>query len=188
MRFTAATCTGTAAPGLPPQPAGHRPDAADQDPADQPPRPDDQLQLQGCPPLRPLHDLPPGDRPARLRHRRRRQTDAGGLRRPPAPDRRRYHGRPDGQTSSPAGLYLDANGPHPINSFGCTICHGGQGSGTDFTFASHEPNDLKQKEEWEEEHHWREIHHWDEPMLPARFLRVELPEVPPPGDRRPPGR
>ncbi len=39
-----------------------------------------------------------------------------------------------------AGLYLDANGPHPINSFGCTICHGGQGSGTDFTFASHTPD------------------------------------------------
>ena len=46
-----------------------------------------------------------------------------------------------------AGLYLDGNGPHTINSFGCTICHGGQGSGTDFTYASHEPNDLEQKEE-----------------------------------------
>lgn len=69
----------------------------------------------------------------------------------------------------PAGLYLDSNGPHPINSFGCTICHGGQGSGTDFTYASHEPNDLHQKEEWRKEHNWAEIHHWDEPMLPARF-------------------
>jgi mono/diheme cytochrome c family protein len=70
----------------------------------------------------------------------------------------------------PAGLYLDANGPHPINSFGCTICHGGQGSGTDFTYASHEPNDLKEKARWEEKYHWHEIHHWDEPMLPSRFL------------------
>ena len=43
----------------------------------------------------------------------------------------------------PAGLYLDANGPHPINSFGCTICHGGQGSGTDFTYASHTPDSLE---------------------------------------------
>ena len=68
-----------------------------------------------------------------------------------------------------AGLYLDPNGPHPINSFGCTICHGGQGSGTDFTYSSHEPNDLHQKEEWEKKENWREIHHWDEPMLPARF-------------------
>jgi cbb3-type cytochrome oxidase cytochrome c subunit len=70
----------------------------------------------------------------------------------------------------PAGLYLDANGPHKINSFGCTICHGGQGSGTDFTYASHTPNDIRQKEEWQEKEHWREIHHWDEPMLPKRFM------------------
>jgi cbb3-type cytochrome oxidase cytochrome c subunit len=68
-----------------------------------------------------------------------------------------------------AGLYLDANGPHPINSFGCTICHGGQGSGTDFTYASHEPNDLEQKEEWAKKYGWHKIHHWDEPMLPVRF-------------------
>ncbi|AGA26197.1 c-type cytochrome [Singulisphaera acidiphila] len=69
-----------------------------------------------------------------------------------------------------AGLYLDGNGPHKINSFGCTICHGGQGSGTDFTYASHTPNDLKQKEEWEHKNDWHEIHHWDEPMLPSRFM------------------
>ncbi|SIO67279.1 Cytochrome c [Singulisphaera sp. GP187] len=69
-----------------------------------------------------------------------------------------------------AGLYLDGNGPHKINSFGCTICHGGQGSGTDFTYASHTPNDLKQKHEWEHTNNWQEIHHWDEPMLPSRFM------------------
>jgi cbb3-type cytochrome oxidase cytochrome c subunit len=70
----------------------------------------------------------------------------------------------------PAGLYLDSNGPHPINSFGCTICHGGQGSGTDFTYASHTPNDRKQAKEWHEEHEWHEIHFWDFPMLPKRFI------------------
>jgi cbb3-type cytochrome oxidase cytochrome c subunit len=70
-----------------------------------------------------------------------------------------------------AGLFLDGNGPHPINSFGCTICHGGQGSGTDFTFASHEPNDLKERAEWEEKYHWHAIHFWDEPMLPKRFMQ-----------------
>ncbi len=69
-----------------------------------------------------------------------------------------------------AGLYLDANGPHPVNSFGCTICHGGQGSGTDFTYASHTPNDEAEKHEWEHQYNWREIHHWDEPMLPSRFI------------------
>ena len=69
-----------------------------------------------------------------------------------------------------AGLFLDANGPHPINYFGCTICHGGQGSGTDFTYASHEPDNPKQKEDWERNHSWRKIHHWDEPMIPRRFI------------------
>jgi cytochrome c2 len=69
-----------------------------------------------------------------------------------------------------AGLYLDGNGPHKINSFGCTICHGGQGSGTDFTYASHTPNDIPQEKRWEEEQNWHEIHFWDEPMLPKRFV------------------
>src|SRR5262245_205149 len=69
-----------------------------------------------------------------------------------------------------AGLYLDPNGPHPINSFGCTICHGGQGSGTDFTFASHTPGNLEQEEEWKQTYGWQAIHHWDFPMLPQRFV------------------
>ena len=70
----------------------------------------------------------------------------------------------------PAGLYLDSTGPHAINKFGCTICHGGQGSGTSFTFASHTPDTLDQKEHWEKHEDWREMHHWDEPMLPKKFL------------------
>jgi cbb3-type cytochrome oxidase cytochrome c subunit len=70
----------------------------------------------------------------------------------------------------PAGLYLDGNGPHPVNSFGCTICHGGQGSGTDFTFASHTPDTLGQAKHWEHEQQWHEIHMWDYPMLPKRFI------------------
>ena len=69
-----------------------------------------------------------------------------------------------------AGLYLDGNGPHPVNSFGCTICHGGQGSGTDFTFASHTPDTLKEGEKWHEEYGWHSFHFWDFPMLPKRFV------------------
>ncbi len=76
---------------------------------------------------------------------------------------------PKGQVM-PAGLYLDSNGPHPINAFGCTICHGGQGSGTDFTFSSHTPNDIEQREEWVSEHNWQHIHFWDFPMHPKRFI------------------
>ncbi len=69
-----------------------------------------------------------------------------------------------------AGLYLDGNGPHPVNFFGCTICHGGQGSGTDFTFASHTPANVEQEEEWKSQYGWQSMHHWDYPMLPQRFI------------------
>ncbi len=72
----------------------------------------------------------------------------------------------------PAGLYLDGNGPHPINNFGCTICHGGQGSGTDFTYASHTPNSLEQAKEWHEKEGWHQFHFWDYPMLPKRFVEA----------------
>jgi cbb3-type cytochrome oxidase cytochrome c subunit len=70
----------------------------------------------------------------------------------------------------PAGLYLDGNGPHPMNSFGCTICHNGQGSGTDFTYASHSPDSLAQAEEWTKKHGWQNFHFWDFPMHPDRFI------------------
>ena len=69
-----------------------------------------------------------------------------------------------------AGLYLDGNGPHGINKFGCTICHGGNGSGTDFSYSSHEPNSIPEGEEWHKKYGWNEMHHWDEPMLPTRFV------------------
>jgi cytochrome c551/c552 len=103
------------------------------------------------------------------------ETDAAGN---PMPTVHRSHPHlTDGATAVnprgevvPAGLYLDANGPHPINSFGCTICHGGQGSGTTFTYASHHPNDHEQEEAWRAKYDWREMHHWDFPMLPSRFV------------------
>ncbi len=76
---------------------------------------------------------------------------------------------PKGRVVS-AGLYLDGNGPHPINAFGCTICHGGQGSGTDFTFASHTPDSLHEAERWHKEYDWQSFHFWDFPMLPKRFI------------------
>ena len=87
----------------------------------------------------------------------------------------------------PAGLYLDGNGPHPINSFGCTICHGGQGSGTDFTYASHTPDSLKEAEEWDEEYDWHEFHFWDFPMLPKRFIESSCLKCHHRGHRRPAG-
>jgi mono/diheme cytochrome c family protein len=67
-------------------------------------------------------------------------------------------------------LFVDPNSPHPMQKFGCTICHDGQGSGTDFALAAHSPADSRQQEEWEKEYHYHPSHFWDFPMLSSRFV------------------
>jgi mono/diheme cytochrome c family protein len=67
-------------------------------------------------------------------------------------------------------LFVEANSPHPAEKFGCTTCHGGQGSATDFVHAAHTPNDAPQKADWINEHDWVTSHFWDFPMLPKRFV------------------
>ena len=71
------------------------------------------------------------------------------------------HPRPD--------VYLTAASPHPLNDFGCTSCHDGQGSGTSFQNASHTPNDPHQAHEWEHDFKWFNNHFWEYPMQPARM-------------------
>ncbi len=71
-------------------------------------------------------------------------------------------------------LFVDGNSPHPKEKFGCTICHGGQGSATDFYNATHTPNDAEQKKRWQgsgtDAYHWHSNHYWDFPMQPKRFV------------------
>ena len=66
-------------------------------------------------------------------------------------------------------LFVGSTSPHPMQTFGCTICHQGQGSATSFKWASHTPNTPKQGHEWHDEHGWFNNHHWIFPMLPERF-------------------
>lgn len=70
-------------------------------------------------------------------------------------------------------LFVDGNSPHPMEKFGCTICHSGQGSSTSFTLASHSPNDAAQQRRWEapadEGYNWKHIHDWEYSMNPKRF-------------------
>jgi mono/diheme cytochrome c family protein len=68
--------------------------------------------------------------------------------------------------------FVDPNCPHPVEKFGCTICHGGQGSATDFQNADHVPNSAHQAELWEKNHDWERGEFWDYPMLPARFVEA----------------
>ncbi len=67
-------------------------------------------------------------------------------------------------------LFVGANSKHPAEKFGCTACHSGQGSATDFTLAAHTPNDPRARKDWEEHHGWEHQHMWDFPMLPQRFV------------------
>ena len=66
-------------------------------------------------------------------------------------------------------LFVGSLSPHPMAEFGCTICHEGQGSATEFKFASHAPDSLRQRSRWRTEHDWFFNEHWDFPMLPDRF-------------------
>lgn len=67
-------------------------------------------------------------------------------------------------------LFIGSLSPHKLGDLGCTICHEGQGSATDFQWASHTPNTPRQMDEWRDEHGWFDNHHWIFPMYPARFI------------------
>lgn len=67
-------------------------------------------------------------------------------------------------------LFLGATSPHPVDEFGCTICHDGQGSGTSFRWASHMPDTPEAAARWRREHDWQPNPHWEWPMLPRRFV------------------
>lgn len=67
-------------------------------------------------------------------------------------------------------LFVDSNSPHPVEKFGCTACHAGQGSATEFKWTSHTPNDARQTAEWKKEHDWAHNEYWEFPMLPSRFV------------------
>lgn len=67
-------------------------------------------------------------------------------------------------------LFVGPNSKHPAEKFGCTSCHSGQPSGTEFLWASHTPNDHKTKDEWKKKHGWESVHFWDFHMHPKRFI------------------
>jgi mono/diheme cytochrome c family protein len=66
-------------------------------------------------------------------------------------------------------LFVAADSPHPVEKFGCTSCHAGQGSATSFGYAAHTPNDAETAKDWKK-YGWTPSHFWDFPMLPQRFI------------------
>ena len=65
--------------------------------------------------------------------------------------------------------YVSNDSAHPIEQFGCTVCHGGRGRATSFQSATHTPQNEEQKKEWQEKYDWKVDHHWEEPMFPLQF-------------------
>jgi cytochrome c551/c552 len=66
-------------------------------------------------------------------------------------------------------LYVSDSSPHRMATFACTICHEGQGSATEFKWASHTPNSPTQAETWTREQGWMDNPHWIFPMYAQRF-------------------
>ncbi len=85
-------------------------------------------------------------------------------------------------------LFLSSNSPHPMEKFGCTVCHGGSGHSVSFETAAHNPQNPTQAEEWKKKYQWHEMEHWSEKMLPLNHAQascakchsgaVEVPEAP----------
>jgi len=67
-------------------------------------------------------------------------------------------------------LFVGSMSPHTMGEMGCTICHDGQGSATEFQWASHTPDNPRQALAWHQEYGWFDNHHWLFPMRPARFV------------------
>jgi hypothetical protein len=67
-------------------------------------------------------------------------------------------------------LFVGSMSPHKKGEMGCTICHDGQGSATDFKWASHTANDPHQALDWSRKYGWFDNHHWIFPMTPERFI------------------
>ena len=65
--------------------------------------------------------------------------------------------------------YVGSLSPHKLDGIGCTICHEGQGSATDFKWASHSSNSPGEGDRWRRDYGWFANHHWIFPMNPKRF-------------------
>ncbi len=66
-------------------------------------------------------------------------------------------------------LMLSGKSPHPVEQIGCTVCHEGRGSSTDFIRSAHTPRNEEQKKEWQRKYGWHEMHHVIEKMIPLQY-------------------
>ena len=113
-----------------------------------------------------------GGPPSEWLQRREFPTAAAPQRRVPFVRLTVKRGRPHPLAGHPRpDLYLSADSPHPLEKFGCTICHEGQGPATDFVHAAHFPNSAAQARRWHEEYSWHLEDSARYPMAGGAFLQ-----------------
>ncbi|MEX0704170.1 MAG: c-type cytochrome [Planctomycetales bacterium] len=75
-------------------------------------------------------------------------------------------------------LYVTAASPHPApagggpGTFGCTVCHEGQGSATSFDHAEHTADNPHEAQVWDKKYGHHPNHHWEYPMFSGRLLEA----------------
>ncbi|MCY4643958.1 MAG: c-type cytochrome [Bacteriovoracales bacterium] len=70
-------------------------------------------------------------------------------------------------------LMVGLASPHPMKSFGCTSCHGGEGHRiNDFNAAAHTPQNLGQQKSWEKDYHWHAPHKVPEVMNRLQYTEA----------------
>jgi cytochrome c2 len=68
--------------------------------------------------------------------------------------------------------YVGSSSPHPLQDYGCTSCHRGEGRATDFARAGHAPYTLRQRDRWIETLSWKEQPYLETPMHPRHFSQA----------------
>jgi cytochrome c2 len=101
-------------------------------------------------------------------------------------DQKQYEDAPQPFKTHPnLDLYLSSASPHPLESFGCTTCHGGLDRATSFQNAAHMPRSEDQRKAWAKKYGWFVDEFIDTPMLPMTNIEAGCykchsasPEVP----------
>lgn len=81
-----------------------------------------------------------------------------------APPPFRTHPKPE--------LFVGPESPHPLEKFGCTVCHGGNGHSLAFKDTAHTPQNEEQKKVWEKKYHWHPLEKWGAKMLPLNHTEA----------------
>lgn len=79
---------------------------------------------------------------------------------------------PPFRTHPKLDLFVDSDSPHPLEKFGCTICHGGNGHSLSFKDSAHTPQNEAQKTKWEKKYHWHPLEKWTAKMLPLQHTEA----------------